>query len=587
MRKGLSKDLIARVLGAAPKWTIAELEEKFPPRNLPDGAIVTRFAPSPTGLYHLGNLYQNIIAENVAHCTGGERPRGVFFLRIEDTDTKREVPGAVDTLVSSMQKFGFKVDEGTIAENTEVGDYGPYTQSERKDIYHSVVAELLADGRAYPCFLTPEEMEKIRAEQTAGSMPTGIYGEFARDRDLSADEIISRLDAGGMPSIRLYSTGDRNQKTFCKDAARGSIAFPQNDEDIVLIKSNDGLPTYHFAMLCDDHFMRTTHIVRAEEWLPSLPLHVQLFNMMEWDSPVFIHHATVDTLDAETGNRRKLSKRKDRVAAFKNLWEDGWAPEVFLEYIFNLIVSGYEEAKMKDPKLTVWEYPIKIKKLPTSGALFNMKKMEWWAREFIATLSVDELTRRVIDWAKEYSPEWTARIQGKEDYLKSMLAIERDPSSPYGCAAAGNPKRIRKDFVTWKQTLEETSYFWDDLFPFAGEGVARSAGVVEYKAVDHYPASLSIVTPSPAKGNLDPAILSEFLGSYVFKDGKDLWWNKITEIASKLGIKNGDAAMALRVALTGRTNTPDLYSIMQVMGENRVRERVENAMTRIKNGDEL
>ncbi|MCL2331016.1 MAG: glutamate--tRNA ligase family protein, partial [Proteobacteria bacterium] len=386
MRQGLSKPLIARVLGGAPKWTIAELEQKFPPRDLPDGAMVTRFAPSPTGYYHLGNLYQNVIAENLAHCAGDGRARGVFYMRIEDTDTKREVAGAVDTLVSSMAKFGFKLDEGMIAENTEVGEYGPYTQSARKDIYHAIAAELLATGRAYPCFLTSEEMEDIRKKQSLDGLPTGIYGEWARDRDLTGEEITAKLDAGKIPSIRLYSTGDPSRKIYCKDAMRGSIEFPENNSDEIIIKSNDRLPTYHFAHLVDDHFMRTTHVVRAIEWLPSLPLHVQMFTMMGWELPVYIHHATVDILDAETGNRRKISKRKDRVAAFKNLWADGWAPEVFLEYIFNLIVSGYEEAKIKNPSLTVWDYPIKIKKLPVSGALLDMKKMEWWAREFIATL---------------------------------------------------------------------------------------------------------------------------------------------------------------------------------------------------------
>ena len=557
MRSGISKSLIARVLGGAPKWTIAELEEKFPPRDLPDGAIVSRFAPSPTGYYHLGNLYQNIISENIAHAPDGERPRGVWYMRIEDTDTKREVSGAVDTLVSSMQKFGFKLDEGMIGEGIEIGDYGPYTQSARKEIYHSVVAQLLTDGRAYPCFLTPEEMEDIRATQSKAGLPTGIYGEWARDRDLTESDIIAKLDAGGVPSIRLYSTGDPSRKIYCKDAMRGSIEFPENNSDEVLIKSNDGLPTYHFAHLVDDHFMRTTHVIRAIEWLPSLPLHVQIFNMMGWELPVHIHHATVDVLDAETGNRRKISKRKDRVASFKNLWEDGWAPEVFLEYIFNLIVSGYEDAKVKNPYLTVWDYPIKIKKLPVSGALFDMKKMEWWAREFIATLTVDELTRRVIEWADEYDATWSNRIKSntrraksKDNdeyaYLRSILAIERDPSSPYGCAAASNPKRIRKDFVTWKQTLTEVEYFFDDLF-----AVQKEQGA-----------------------DVNRNVLVEFLKTFNIADDKDIWWNKIKDVAARLGVSNGDAAMALRVALTGRTNTPDLYSIIQVMGEERVIKRI-------------
>ncbi|MDR1207644.1 MAG: glutamate--tRNA ligase [Rickettsiales bacterium] len=544
MRNGISKDLIARVLGAAPKWTIAELEEKFPARNLPDGAMVTRFGPSPTGFLHIGNVNTIMINERLAHQSGG-----IFFLRVEDTDTKREIKGAIDILLSVEEQFGLKIDEHPIEGGGDVGSYGPYTQSKRKDIYHSVVAELLADGRAYPCFLSQEEMNGIREKQAANGFRTGIYGEWARDRDLTEDEITQRLDNGEVPTVRLYSTADSSKKIYCKDLIRGSLEFPQNDDDIVIIKSNDGLPTYHFAHLVDDHFMRTTHVMRsAAEWLPSLPLHVQMFNMMGWVVPKYAHLSPIDTIDATTGNRRKLSKRHDREAAVANLWEDGWAPEPILEYLFNIIASGYEEAKMKNPNLTIWEYPVNIKKLPASGALFDMKKMEWWAKEFIATLSVDELARRVIEWAREYSPEWSARISGKEDYLKSMLAIERD-LSVQGTAAAGNPKRVRKDFVTWKQTLEETSYFWDDLF--------------EKEIIEE---------------QIDKNVLSEFIASLDIKDGKDLWWNKIIEIAARNGIKNGDAAMALRVALTGRTNTPDLYSIMQVMGDARVRARINAAI---------
>jgi glutamyl-tRNA synthetase len=281
-----------------------------------------------------------------------------------------------------------------------------------------------------------------------------------------------------------------------------------------------------------------------------------MFNMMNWPAPKYAHVAPIDTIDKDTGNRRKLSKRYDREAAVANLWEDGWAAEPILEYLFNIIASGYEEAKTKNPSLTVWDYPINVKKLPPSGALFDMKKMEWWARAFIATLSVDELVSRVVAWAKAYSPEWTARLSGKEDYLKAMLAIERD-----------DPKRIRKDFVTWKQTLAETSYFWDDLFE---DRKHQDKGV----RVDHWTDGMEVYSPF----HLDQGILREFLSSFDIKDGKDSWWNKIKEIAARAGMSNGDAAMMLRVAITGRTNTPDLYSIMQVMGAHRVRERVENAI---------
>ena len=280
MRTGLSKDLIVRVLGGAPKYTLDELEAKFPARNLSEGAMVTRFAPSPTGYMHIGGLYGALIDCKLAQQSGG-----VFMLRIEDTDTKREVADAVKIIEESMKRFGLNYNNDSV--------YGPYYQSQRKDIYHSVVADLLARGLAYPCFLSAEDMEKIRENQKAAGFATGIYGEFARDRDLTEEEIVVNLDKGLVPSIRLYSMGNPEQRIFCKDAVRGSIGFPENNEDIVLIKSNDGLPTYHFAHLCDDHFMRTTHVIRGEEWLPSLPLHAQLFRMMGWNSPLYIHTSTL------------------------------------------------------------------------------------------------------------------------------------------------------------------------------------------------------------------------------------------------------------------------------------------------------
>ena len=520
MRNGLSKDLIARVLGAAPKYTLDELEAKFPPRNLPDGAFVTRFAPSPTGYMHIGGLYGALIDCKLARQSGG-----VFMLRIEDTDTKREVADAVKIIVESMRRFGLKYN------NDE--KYGPYYQSQRKDIYHSVVADLLARGLAYPCFLTATEMEEIRNRQTSAGFATGIYGEFARDRDLTEDEIIAHLDMGQVPSIRLYSVGDPSKRMFCKDVVRGSIGFPENNEDIVLIKSNDGLPTYHFAHLIDDHFMRTTHVIRGEEWLPSLPLHYQLFNMMGWTPPMYIHTSTIDKIDEETGKQRKLSKRKDPEANVEFFSADGWPTEAVLEYLGNIAASGYEEAKMKGAVKSFWEYEIRPKKIPMSGALFDMKKLEWWAKEYIGALPVSDLVASVIAWANEYGDDNNKMQVSDEKYLAGVLGIERD-----------NPKRVRKDFITWKQTLENVAFFWDKLFVPATD--------YEY--------------------NKD--VLKEFLVTFDPADDKDTWWNKIVAIAEKAGVKSGDVAMNLRVALAGRTNTPDLYSIMLVMGGDMVKDRI-------------
>lgn len=520
MRNGLSKDLIARVLGGAPKYTMEELESKFPPRNLPDGAFVTRFAPSPTGFMHIGNLYGALIDYKLAN-----QSNGVFMLRIEDTDTKREVEGAVNVVKNAISSFGFKYN------NDE--QYGPYYQSMRKDIYHSVAAYLLEKGMAYPCFLTSEEMEEIRNKQKAAGWATGIYGEWARDRDLSADEIIAHLEKGEAPSIRLYSTGNPDVRIFCKDAVRGSLSFPENNEDLVLIKSNDGLPTYHFAHLVDDHFMRTTHVVRGEEWLSSLPLHVQLFRMMGWTPPLYIHTSTLDKIDSETGKQRKMSKRKDPECNVAFFLMAGWPVDAVIEYLGNILASGYEDAKMKGAVKNFWEYEMKPKKIPMSGALFDMKKLEWWAREYIATLTVSDLVKFVIDWANEYGDEDNKKQVADIDYLTSVLSIERD-----------NPKRIRKDFITWQQTLTEIAPFYDFLFKTNRE--------YEY--------------------NVDA--LREFLATYNESDDKDTWWNKIVDVANKLGIKPGDVAMNLRVAMLGRTNTPDLYSVMRVLCGERVRNRI-------------
>lgn len=528
MRNGLSKDLIARVLGGAPKYTLEELEAKFPPRQLPEGAQVSRVAPSPTGFMHLGTLYQMMIAKKLA-----QQSNGVFMLRIEDTDTKREVAGAVDVILKCAEAFNLTPDEGP----NYGGEYGPYYQSMRKDVYLSVVAVLLEKGLAYPCFLTAEEMDEIREKQKAAGWATGIYGEWARDRDLTAEEIIAHLDNGETPSIRLYSLGNKNNKVYYNDKVRGRLIFPENEEDIVLIKSSDGLPTYHFAHLCDDHFMRTTLVQRGEEWLSSLNLHLQLFKMMEWQSPDYIHVATINKLDEETHNSRKLSKRTDPEANTMQYLMAGYPQEAVLNYLYNIVAAGYEEEKAKKPETNIWNYPLRIKKIPTSSALFNMEKLQWWAKEYIATLPVDILVKSVVDWANEYGNEDNKKQVTDIAYLTSVLSIERD-----------NPKRIRKDFITWQQTLSEVSYFWDFLF-------------VPNKEYEY---------------NKD--VLRSFIETYDAKDDKDTWWQKIVYTAEKLGLKPGEVAMNLRVAMTGRTNTPDLYSIMQVLGAERVIERAKNAI---------
>lgn len=528
MRSGLSKDIIANILGGAPKYTLEELENLFPERSLPEGAMVTRVAPSPTGFMHLGTLYQMMIGKKLA-----QQSKGVFMLRIEDTDTKREVSGAVEVVLKCAKAFHLLPDEGP----EQGGLYGPYYQSQRKDVYHSVVAYLLEKGLAYPCFLTPEEMEDIRERQKAAGWVTGIYGEWARDRDLTEEEIKKHIDKGEKPSVRLYSMGNKNNKIYYKDKVRGNLVFPENEEDIVLIKSNDGLPTYHFAHLCDDHFMRTTLVQRGDEWMSSLNLHLQLYRMMGWKNPDYVHVATINKLDEQTGNSRKLSKRTDPEANASLYLVNGYPTEAVLNYLYNIVAAGYEEERAKKPETTIWNYELKIKKIPTSSALFNTNKLEWWAKEYIASLPVEELVKNVVDWANEYGTDKDKKQICDIDYLTSVLSIERD-----------NPKRIRKDFITWKQTLEEVSYFWNDLF----------------------------VVNKDYSYNKD--VLKSFLETWNYVDDKDVWWNKIVSISEQFNIKPGEAAMNLRVAMSGRTNTPDLYSIMHVLGDKNVRDRINQLL---------
>ncbi len=552
MRSGLSKSLIGRLLGDV-KYTPNQLEEMYPKRELLDGAMVTRFAPSPTGFLHLGSLNMLMINERLAH-----QSNGVFFIRIEDTDTKRSVAGSIDVILEVESRFGLKIDEGPKLGGGEHGNYGPYTQSHRVEIYKTYVADLLERGLAYPCFMAEDDIEKITSIQTKSGLRPGFYGEYARDRNLAEDEIITRLDAGKKPIFRLYSTGNYDEKIYCKDALRGSIAFPQNDTDIVILKS-DGLPTYHFAHLVDDHLMRTTHVVRGGEWLSSMPLHVSLFQMMGWDVPVYAHLGTIDKMDGES--RRKISKRHDPEASIALMLEQGFAPQAILEYLFNIAASGYEDAKLKNSSINMWSYPINLKKMSPSGALFDMKKLESISREWIATLSINDLFASVYEFAMKYDADWSERIAKSPDYLKNMLAIERD-----------NPKRIRKDFVTWRQTLDEVSYFYDDLFK-----LTKSKFESEFNGLNH---EVIISVLSEFRDNYDDAL-----------DASD-WFNGVRDLGERFGFaKNqkeydaapdkyigtvSDVASFLRVAITGRKMTPDLYSIMQVMGKSRVIDRLNN-----------
>ncbi len=552
MRTGLSDNLIKKLLPDL-KYSVEDLEKKYPPRNLPEGAEVVRIGPSPTGFMHLGTLYQAVVNRKIA-----DQSNGVFFVRVEDTDGKRLVKGAIEVILNAMPKFGIKFDEGVQIDNSEVGNYGPYIQSKRKDIYITYLAKWLAEGKAYPCFMSEDEIAEISDIQTKAGIRTGIYGEYAKYRDLSEEQIIEKLESGKKPIFRLYSDGNADEKIYVKDLVRGSIAMPQNDSDTIILKS-DGLPTYHFAHLIDDYLMGTTTVIRGVEWLASLPLHYQLFQTMGWNVPKYAHLSTIDKLDNE-GNRKKLSKRENEANVFFFL-ESGFEPEAVLEYLYHIASSAYAEGKVKNPNLKWSDINLNLKKMNQSGALFDTKKLESISREFISTLSNNELYNRVKSWIKNYNSDWNNWLNDNEDYLRAILSIERD-----------NPKRIRKDFITWSQTLNEISYFRDDLFNLS------------------LPAFLTIINKKEL-GEVKN-ILKDIRNSYDENSDSETWFESIREIGLKYGYaKNlkeqnaepekyignvSDVAGFLRVALTGRLNTPDIYSIMKVMGKDRVISRIDN-----------
>lgn len=552
MRAGLSDNLIKRLLPDL-KYTTQEIEAKYPPRNLPEGADVVRIGPSPTGMMHLGTLYQAVVNRKIA-----DQSKGVFFVRVEDTDSKRLVDGAIDVILNAMPRFGIKFDEGIKLDGAEAGNYGPYIQSKRKDIYITYLAELLKVGKAYPCFMTEEEIAEITDIQSKSGNRTGIYGEYAKNRDLSEEQIIEKLESGKKPVFRLYSEGNADEKTYVKDLVRGSIAMPQNDLDVVLLKS-DGLPTYHFAHTIDDHLMGTTIVIRGIEWLASLPLHYQLFETMGWNPTKYAHLSTIDKLDNE-GNRKKLSKRENEANVFF-FTETGFEPEAVLEYLYQIASSAYAEGKVKNPNLKWEDINLNLKKINQSGALFDMKKLESISKDFISTLDNKELYNRVKSWIEEYNPDWKNWLKNNEDYLFDILSIERE-----------NPKRIRKDFITWSQTLGEISYFRDDLFDLS------------------LPAFLDVVGKKEL-GEIKN-ILKEIRDNYSEDLDSGTWFEGVREIGLKYGYaKNlkeqnaepekyvgnvSDVAGFLRVALTGRLNTPDIYSIMKVMGKDRVLLRIDN-----------
>ena len=528
---------------------ISYYEEKYPERDLPEGAIVTRYAPSPTGFMHIGGLYQALIAIKVAKQTNG-----VFFLRVEDTDQKREVENGVKEIVTSLKDFGLEADEGMISDKEGKGNYGPYKQSQRKEIYQAYAKYLIEQGKAYPCFCTPEDVEEIRAKQEAAKIRPGYYGVWAKCRTVTVEEAIKRIQNGENYIIRFKSPGREDRKIQHHDVIKGKVDFPENDQDIVIIKA-DGLPTYHFAHAVDDHLMHTTHVIRGDEWLSSVPLHLQLFHELGFKAPKYAHIAPI--MKNDNGNKRKLSKRKDAEAAVSYYAEEGIPAEAVKEYLMNIANSTFENWRRANPDKSMDEFQLQLNKMSVSGALFDMVKLLDVSKTVISKMSAEEVYENALNWASKYDHELAEILKDKEYALK-VFGIER-----------GN-KKPRKDISKWSDVKENVEYMYNELFE---------------KNQEEYPFQVINDKESIEK------ILKLYVEKYYDEnDDKQTWFDKIKELSGEMGYAKevkefkanpgmytahvGDVSTVLRVALTKRTNTPDLYEIMKVLGKEEIERRL-------------
>ena len=544
------KDLANAIFPEAKEITY--YEEKYPKRNLKERAIVTRFAPSPTGFVHIGGLYQSLIARKLAKQT-----EGIFLLRIEDTDQKREVENGITDIVQSLDNFGIEPDEGMISETEGKGNYGPYRQSLRKEIYQSYAKYLIEQGKAYPCFCTPEELEEMRAKQENAKIRPGYYGVWAKCRNITVEEAIQKINNGEPYIVRFKSPGREDRKIKHHDVIKGNVDFPENDQDIVIIKA-DGLPTYHFAHAVDDHLMRTTHVIRGDEWLSSIPLHLQLFHELGFKAPKYAHIAPI--MKNDNGNKRKLSKRKDPEAAVSYYDEMGIPKEAVNEYLLNIANSNFENWRRANKDKSIDEFELQLNKMSVSGALFDMVKLLDVGKTVISKFTAEEVYESSLNWAKNHDKELVEMLQDKEYALK-IFGIER-----------GN-KKPRKDIAKWSDVKENIEYMYDDKF-------LTKEQEYPYQVINE-------------KEDVDKILDLYMKNYYDENDDKQTWFDKIKELAGELGYAKevkefkanpdsykahvGDVSTVLRVALTRRTNTPDMYEIMQVLGKESIAKRFEMA----------
>ena len=521
------------------------LEARFPLRNVPEGAVVTRMAPSPTGFVHLGNLVQGMISERMAHQSGG-----VLFLRVEDTDAKREVPGAVEVLIDSLKHYNILFDEGATHDGDN-GIYGPYRQRQRAAIYHVYAKKLVSEGQAYPCFATEEELAAMREKQEANKETTGYYGKYAIWRDRSIEEIQAQIAAGNPWVLRFRSTGSIENQFKFDDLVKGKLTITENDVDHVLLKS-DGIPTYHFAHAVDDHLMRTTHVVRGDEWLPTLPFHIQLFKALGFKLPKYVHIGPLMKMDGTS--KRKLSKRKDPELALTYYKAEGFPIKAVQEYLMTVLNSNFEDWRRANPDAPTDSFKFSPKKLNPAGSLFDYAKLTDVSKNVISRMDAEEVYALLVEWAEEFDADFAAKLEADPDFAKAILAIGRGGKKP------------RKDLAVWKDAKEYMGFFYDEYLQ---------------KPVFDEKFGKDVVVDA----------LNRFLEKFDIADDSAVWFEKVKEITTGMGFTTdmkaykadptafpgtvADISTFIRQAVTGKTNSPDLYTVMQILGYERTVSRIK------------
>ena len=556
---------LAELLFPDVRETPEDMEKRYPPRELPEGAKVTRFAPSPTGFVHFGGLFPSTVGDRLAHQSGG-----VFYLRIEDTDAKREVPGAAEALIRTLETYGINFDEGAILGDDgkicDKGNYGPYKQSLRGPIYHVYAKQLVKEGKAYPCFSTEEELEELQQINKKEEIKNTDWeavaaqrkAEMLARRNFTIEEVEANLKAGMPFVLRILADGDPEKKIKFTDLVKGNMEVTENDEDFVLLKS-DGIPTYHFAHAVDDHLMGTTHVIRGEEWLPSLPKHIQLFRYLGFRLPKYMHIAQIMRLD-ENGNKKKLSKR-DMGANMDEYTQMGYCPEAVCEYVMTLLNSNYEEWRMQNPTASYKEFPFSIKKMSVSGCLFDFDKLGDVSKNVVSKMTAEQVYEATAKWAKSFDPDFYSVFTRDPDFTKAVLAIGRGGNKP------------RKDFGRWDEVKGYMGFMFDELFN------------VEEEYPEKFPKEVI------------KSALEKFVATYDEDDDQNVWFGKIKDIAASIGFAAdmkeykanleafggnvADVSMFLRLAVTGKMNSPNMYSVMKILGGDKVKARIGDMTERL------